>query len=1014
VTEQDFHDGNKGRVIDDYELVERLGAGAVGEVWKARDIKLDRVVALKLLPRSLCDSEEPRRRFIHEGRAAAAIPEHPGIASVYRAGEADGQLFLAMEYVDGHTLSDALKNGLPPVVLGTRIAIELADALEFAHEHGVLHRDIKCRNIMLKQDGTPVIVDFGLALRAATSRHTSAGNLVGTLAYMAPEVFLTGQWDRRSDVYSLGVVFYKLITGYYPFTGERPETLMYAILHSQPAPLVSYRPRIRSKLPQIVMRALEKDPDSRFQRAKDLAEALRSLRRARRLHMADRESDGRQEKASLASRPAPSLSPVARSLLILPLEYVSVGDGTKSASPAFVRGLAEALSAGLAKVEGLQVIPPSSLNGSGTKGRSLRHLAEEMGAGLVLRGTFQSSGTQFRVVYHVFSPHSPVPVASDSVTGVRDRLLDLPDELAASVRRVLKLGAATTNDAMRLLCLPQGIQHERYLQALGHLQNHHNEAEVDAAIRLLEGVLESGVETAAVHAALARAYLAKYRLCFDPPLRERAVESSDRALALDPRSADVLVTVGEIHCSAGRFAQAIEAFEVALQIGSTNADALLGLAEANAAAGQDADAVRICEQVTELRPRWWAGYNLLGKIHFARGRYEEAKQAWRRVIDLAPNSAQAHTNLGGYYYHLGDYDSAEKMYRESLRLRPTAGVYTNLGTLYYFQRRFDDAVEMFQKAASLREHDPLMWGNLGDALRWCGGRRAESASAYEHASGLMRARLETNPNCAKDWAYLAEWLAKVGRYPDAREAIERALHLPGDDVESYQAAVVVYHLLQDKEATERFVRELARYTHGLDRVAIDPELEDLRRSAVMQELSEGGMSNGAPSTDAGSESTVYFTLVTITPAGGKAPVPPGGECNKELCVDKETVHIVKTPTGKRASRVHWRHNDFDARTWLLVEFDEDLFLRRQFAVPPHEEGDSGAVRTNVEPNKKVRHAYKISVYSPRDESPSQEMRAEFEALFLQKDSDEARRSVKTYLETYFNFEGTIDPHIVIE
>ena len=221
-----------GQSIGRFRIVAALGEGGMGTVWRAEDTLLDRSVALKLLTSRLTESDDARARFLREARSAGRL-DHPGIGTIYEAGESDGQIFIAMRLVDGGTVADRIAaRGALGLLEAIRIAASAADALAFAHAHGIIHRDVSSRNLMLTSDGEVVVVDFGLALAEGASRLTQSGAAVGTAHYMAPEMILGKDPDRRSDIYSLGVVLYEMVTGSVPFEGERLETILYAAVHN--------------------------------------------------------------------------------------------------------------------------------------------------------------------------------------------------------------------------------------------------------------------------------------------------------------------------------------------------------------------------------------------------------------------------------------------------------------------------------------------------------------------------------------------------------------------------------------------------------------------------------------------------------------------------------------------------------------------------------------------------------------------------------------------------------------
>src|SRR5437867_12564329 len=269
-----------GQTISHYKILEKLGEGGMGVVYKAEDTTLDRLVALKFLPERLSSSEQDKARFVQEAKAASAI-NHPNICTIYAIDEHEGRLFIAMEYVDGQTLRE--KQGTISFKQAIDIGIQIADGLAAAHEKGIVHRDIKPENIMIRKDGIAQIMDFGLAkLRASGSkitRLTKEGSTVGTAGYMSPEQVQGQESDHRSDIFSYGIVLYELLTGELPFKGVHETALAYEIVNVNPPPMSAALPEIDPSLDAIVSECLEKDPNERTQSAKQIAIDLKRFSR---------------------------------------------------------------------------------------------------------------------------------------------------------------------------------------------------------------------------------------------------------------------------------------------------------------------------------------------------------------------------------------------------------------------------------------------------------------------------------------------------------------------------------------------------------------------------------------------------------------------------------------------------------------------------------------------------------------------------------------------------------------
>ncbi|MBI3363851.1 MAG: protein kinase [Ignavibacteriae bacterium] len=267
-----------GQTISHYKILEKLGEGGMGVVYKAHDTKLDRLVALKFLPHYLTSDANEKERFYHEARAASAL-NHQNISTIYDINEFDNQLFIAMELVEGKTLKQLIAHEIPSIKKFLEFAIQACEGLAAAHEKGIVHRDIKSDNIMMTPKGQIKIMDFGLAKLKGATKLTKAGSTIGTAAYMSPEQAQGEEVDHRSDIFSVGVVFYEMLTSKLPFRGEHQAALMYSLINEDPQPIARFNDKVTPELERIVFKTLMKDRDDRYQHVDDL---LADLRRERK------------------------------------------------------------------------------------------------------------------------------------------------------------------------------------------------------------------------------------------------------------------------------------------------------------------------------------------------------------------------------------------------------------------------------------------------------------------------------------------------------------------------------------------------------------------------------------------------------------------------------------------------------------------------------------------------------------------------------------------------------------
>ncbi len=820
-----------GTRLGRFRIVAKLGEGGMATVWRAEDELLGRTVAVKVLAGHLANSASARRRFLEEAKNASTL-DHPGVVPVFDFQEDADVAWMAMGLVDGETISDIAIRGPFDHHEAARVVALAAEALQHAHDRGIVHRDVTGRNIMVSRDARVLVLDFGLARAAGAQRLTSTGTMLGTVAYIAPEVAQGRPATERSDVYGLGVVLYETLTGTLPFQGDRPEAMLYSIVHEPLEPPTVRDPSIPVALEKIVLDALARDPGTRTATPWQLASSLREFAslsagsgQAGTVEVTDHPADN----DSVEIRATPRL-PDHIYLVVLPFRVIDSSDDPDGERSLFAGGCAEVLSSALSQHAGLRVIPPSMVPHTQAGPSSV---AKELGANLVLQGNVQQAGDKVRVTFAVLHPASGIQLSGGSVDGWTFDLFELEDRLVASVMNALRIG--TLPDAKSPRKGPRDpAAHERYLQALGYLQRYEDESAVNGAVGILERLTESEPGSATLFASLGRAYLFKHRLTMDRAWQARAAQVSQQALDIDSGSADVLLTLGEIHLDSGNSALALNDFERALELRPT-ADAWIGLARARAAMGELQLAETACGNAIDLSPFWWGGYNWLGKFRFDRGHYSEAIRAWREVARLTPDNPRVYYNIGAAYVQLNAYKQAMVECERSIALLPSARAFRNLGTALFAVERHDEAIVAFRKATALQPADPMTWGNLGSAIMKISGWTPEACEALERAVALQRQHLSLHGTDALGWGTLALWLSNLIRYEESAPAIGRALDIAPWDVHVQAMAVGVYARV-DKRLAIHWMREAIRGGYTLDAVHRNPELEPLYQDPEFLDL----------------------------------------------------------------------------------------------------------------------------------------------------------------------------------
>ena len=844
------------QTLGQYEVLRPIGAGGMGEVFVARDPKLGRKVAIKLLPPRLASEHDTLSRFTQEARSASAL-NHPNIVTIHEVGADEGAPFIVMEYIDGRDLRTLIADGPLSVRQVLDIAVQIADGLAAAHERGIVHRDLKPENIMVTRDGYVKILDFGLAKVVGPTPEgehtlqldvpgTMPGTILGTVGYMSPEQATGKRIDFRSDLFALGAILHELVTARPAFDGENAIDTLSAILHHDPEPVTRVNPRAPVQLADIIVRLLSKAPDDRYSSTRDLARELRLLRD----RVAAEESGFHKPLPEPRKPTGIIVAAVALLVFLAGAAYLTYERGRQAAGPVasvtaekkylavvgfkdlsgtpngqlVVDGFAETLRARLAHFPTVQVMrPPTSTPADSDP----RKVAKDLGANLVLTGSMMREGDRIRVTYSVLDSKTG-EAWHDLVEGNVSNLFGVQDDVAASVARNLELGTTT----VRAAALDPAVSQQRYLEAIGHLRRYDDEASVDSAIRILASLGESP----SIQAALARAYMYKFELTKDLPYAATASQAAERALAADPQSLDVNITLGELRRRTGRHKEAIDAFMRVLSQQPNNAEAVLGLAEAYKAAADYPQAEAQYKRAIELQPNYWGGYNKLGAFYYTQSRYEEAIPQFQKVTRLVPDSERGFNNLGAMYLRLGRYADAVTVFQESIRRSSSDQAYANLGAAYYFLGRYAEAAASCEKAVELTPDNYLYWRNLGDAYRWIPGEKAKAQRAYERSLALCDDAIEINPTDAGAYLSRATSLAKIGRAREARSSIVRALELePQNAAAAYEAAVIA-NIAGDQEEAFTRLEQAARLGYDIKVVRSDPEFANLQKSDRLQAI----------------------------------------------------------------------------------------------------------------------------------------------------------------------------------
>lgn len=746
-----------GQTISHYKILDKIGEGGMGVVYKAQDIKLDRSVALKFLPAHVSVNAETKARFLQEAKAAAAL-NHPNICTIYgvdeseqpdKTGLAGGKMFIAMEYIEGGTLRAKLP--FAKIDDAVAIAIQIGEALQEAHAKGIVHRDVKADNIMLTSKGQAKVMDFGLAKLKGSLKLTKTSSTVGTLGYMAPEQIQGGTVDNRSDIFSFGVLFFEMLTGRLPFRGEHEAAMVYSIAHEQPEMLTKFLPDAPDALTHVLGRALEKDPEDRYQSAADMVSELRRSQKKTTRVVRTSSSDKQPEFSVSAKSEAKGLrnswaskkttiiallgfvallaigtslfigrQPAITSLAVLPFENIGASPDQEYLSD----GVTESIINNLTKISSLRVIPRSTVFRFKGKEVDIQEVGTKLNVGAVLSGRITHRGQILEVQVDLIDIKRESQLWGNHYESSLTDVLSLQKQITNDVSSKLGIGLSTeTRENIVKHSTDNTQAYQLYLQGR-YYWNRRTAVTLERAIDYFKQAIRLDSTYALAHSGLADTYIIQSQYSGIPtrisiPLTQ---QSARRALELDNSLAEAHTTLAFSYYLEWKYGEAEREFKQALA----------------------------------LNPRYATTYHWYEIMLARMGRLDEAAAMIQKAQELDPFSPVITLNVGVIALQKKQYDKAMLLFNKAIELDPSfAPAYIYSGLTNELLKKYPEARTGYEKGTELSGRSSESLSFLGNfyAKR---GMRSEALKLVKENEQRYHAGTGSAYNIARIYAGLGE------------------------------------------------------------------------------------------------------------------------------------------------------------------------------------------------------------------------------------------------------------------
>ena len=797
-----------GETILHYKILEKLGEGGMGVVYKAEDTKLKREVAIKFLPHHISSNDEDRKRFEIEAQAAASL-NHPNITTIHSIEESDSEVFIVMEYIDGIESKGKIKSGSISINEAVDIAIQIADGLEAAHKKGIVHRDIKSGNVMITKDGKAKIMDFGLAKVGKGMQVTKVGTTVGTVAYMSPEQTRGEEIDNRSDIWSFGVLLYEMVTGKQPFKGDYDQALVYSILNEEPETAEISSTALRN----IILKALEKEPVERYQKVSEMLADLIEIKNETLTRTYSRSSERKtqiQKKKNKWFVPAAiiifiaflivayiyfnsrssvnNVSSEIKMIVVLPFENLG-----SSEDEYFADGITEEITSKLSGLSGLGVIARASAAQYKNTNKSLDEIAKELGVGYILVGTIRwdKSGDvdKVRVNPELIRTSDGVQMWSEPYESEYSTSFKLQTQIASQVANAMDINLLQPEKKSLSTNLTENQEaYNLYLKGKDFLDYRNQEPQnKTTAERLFKQAIYLDPNFAAAYAGLSKAYSDMYWFYYDHSqktidLSKQAVEKS---LELNPEFYGGYASLAwyYYHCRLD-YDKAIENFHHSLDLQPNNYDALGGLGAVLRRQGKVEESIPFIERAMNINPLSAQAIFELGASYYWSKKYSMAIPLFQKSMSQDPSSPVSYYHLSAcYILSDGDLTNATEAINSGLKegvIDKTGYIIQRNTEIDIYSRNFEEALNDLKNSRNLVFDEQFTFVpkdlNIGIVNLYL-GRLNDAKKSFNSAIDFLNKKIKESPNDSRLYSALGIAYAGLSQKQNAVKWAKKGVEL---------------------------------------------------------------------------------------------------------------------------------------------------------------------------------------------------------------------------------------------